>query len=85
MIYRVYSCLIISRADSSNPSPVPCNPLFITKWIDYSNKYGFGFQLSDRSVGVRFNDSTGISYSGDRRYMVFSSFFSMISRHVIYC
>ena len=42
-------------------------PLFITKWIDYSNKYGFGFQLSDRSVGVLFNDHSRISYSADRR------------------
>jgi hypothetical protein len=42
-------------------------PVFITKWIDYSNKYGFGFQLSDRSVGVLFNDNTRISYSSDRR------------------
>ena len=41
-------------------------PLFITKWIDYSNKYGFGFQLSDKSVGVFFNDNTRISYSSDR-------------------
>ena len=42
-------------------------PLFITKWIDYSNKYGFGFQLSDKSVGVLFNDHSRISYSADRR------------------
>jgi serine/threonine protein kinase len=42
-------------------------PVFITKWIDYSNKYGFGFQLSDKSVGVLFNDTTRISYSADRK------------------
>ena len=42
-------------------------PTFITKWIDYSNKYGFGFQLSDKSVGVLFNDHSRISYSADRR------------------
>ncbi|XP_026675406.1 serine/threonine-protein kinase PLK1-like isoform X1 [Ceratina calcarata] len=42
-------------------------PLFITKWIDYSNKYGLGFQLSDRSVGILFNDHTKISYTHDRR------------------
>ena len=50
-------------------SLTPCKegPLFITKWIDYSNKYGFGFQLSDRSVGVLFNDHSRISYSADRR------------------
>ncbi|XP_076276302.1 serine/threonine-protein kinase PLK1 isoform X1 [Lasioglossum baleicum] len=42
-------------------------PLFITKWIDYSNKYGLSFQLSDKSVGVLFNDNTKISYTHDRR------------------
>ena len=42
-------------------------PLFVIKWIDYSNKYGLGFQLSDKSVGVLFNDSTKMSYTHDRR------------------
>ncbi|XP_018018894.1 serine/threonine-protein kinase PLK1 [Hyalella azteca] len=41
-------------------------PLFISKWIDYSNKYGFGYQLSDNSVGVFFNDLTRINISGDK-------------------
>jgi hypothetical protein len=55
---------------SADPSLVPTTkdcPVFITKWIDYSNKYGFGFQLSDKSVGVLFNDNTRISFSFDRR------------------
>lgn len=42
------------------------NALFITKWIDYSNKYGFGFQLSDNSVGVLFNDTTKMGLSADK-------------------
>ncbi|XP_031834532.1 serine/threonine-protein kinase PLK1 isoform X2 [Nomia melanderi] len=51
-----------------NPPPVEdVVPLFITKWIDYSNKYGLSFQLSDKSVGVLFNDNTKISYTHDRR------------------
>jgi hypothetical protein len=51
-----------------NPPPVATvAPLFVSKWIDYSNKYGFGFQLSDKSVGVLFNDSTRISFTPDRR------------------
>ncbi|EFX82812.1 hypothetical protein DAPPUDRAFT_302355 [Daphnia pulex] len=65
------SCLYHAAQVPSNPCPVPCNPLFISKWIDYSNKYGFGFQLSDRAVGVLFNDSTRISYSGDRNRLDF--------------
>ena len=53
----------------NDPNIAVCKegPTFITKWIDYSNKYGFGFQLSDKSVGVLFNDHSRISYSADRR------------------
>ena len=32
--------------------------LWIAKWVDYSDKYGFGYQLSDDSIGVSFNDLT---------------------------
>ena len=41
--------------------------LMVTKWVDYSNKYGFGAQLSDGSVTVRFNDSTKIAISPGKR------------------
>lgn len=35
------------------------NPVFwISKWIDYSDKYGFGYQLCDEGIGVMFNDGT---------------------------
>ncbi|KAJ3127555.1 Cell cycle serine/threonine-protein kinase cdc5/MSD2 [Physocladia obscura] len=39
--------------------------VFIIKWIDYSNKYGLGYQLQDGSVGVYFNDSTSILLAAD--------------------
>ena len=35
-------------------------PVWVTKWVDYSNKYGLGYQLSDNTMGVYFNDSTKI-------------------------
>ncbi|KAK1885685.1 Serine/threonine-protein kinase PLK1 [Dissostichus eleginoides] len=31
---------------------------WISKWVDYSDKYGLGYQLCDNSVGVLFNDYT---------------------------
>lgn len=35
------------------------NPVFwISKWVDYSDKYGFGYQLCDEGMGVMFNDTT---------------------------
>uniref|UniRef100_A0A4W3ICE8 Serine/threonine-protein kinase PLK3 n=1 Tax=Callorhinchus milii TaxID=7868 RepID=A0A4W3ICE8_CALMI len=41
--------------------------IWVTKWVDYSNKYGFGYQLSNRTIGVLFNDGTHMSLSADRR------------------
>uniref|UniRef100_A0A1I8A9J0 Serine/threonine-protein kinase PLK n=1 Tax=Steinernema glaseri TaxID=37863 RepID=A0A1I8A9J0_9BILA len=36
-----------------------CRPVFwIGKWVDYSDRYGLGYQLSDESIGVLFNDGT---------------------------
>ena len=34
--------------------------VFITKWVDYTNKYGIGYSMTDGSIGVMFNDNTGI-------------------------
>ncbi|XP_023327473.1 serine/threonine-protein kinase PLK1 [Eurytemora carolleeae] len=65
-----------SRSDSSL-KPTKDTTVFISKWIDYSNKYGFGFQLTDRCIGVLFNDNTRISYSADRSYIQFGEGGSM--------
>lgn len=41
-------------------------PLFwISKWVDYSDKYGFGYQLCDEGVGVLFNDGTKLIVLGN--------------------
>lgn len=40
--------------------------------MDYSNKYGFGYQLSDHTVGVLFNNGTHMSLLPDRKYAIFS-------------
>uniref|UniRef100_A0A0N5BQG7 Serine/threonine-protein kinase PLK n=1 Tax=Strongyloides papillosus TaxID=174720 RepID=A0A0N5BQG7_STREA len=42
--------------EALHPASTPV--FFISKWVDYSDKYGLGYQLSDNSVGVLFNDST---------------------------
>ena len=54
----------------NNPTPVQhAKPLWVTKWVDYSNKYGFGFQLSDKGVGVLFNDTTRMLLAPDGKYV----------------
>lgn len=36
------------------------NDIWVKSWVDYSNKYGLGYLLSNGSSGVFFNDSTKI-------------------------
>ena len=57
-------------------------PLLVTKWVDYSNKYGFGAQLSDGSFNVRFNDGSKIAISPGKRwvYVVLKTKVRWISR-----
>ncbi|KAJ7368081.1 kinase-like domain-containing protein [Mycena albidolilacea] len=40
--------------------------VFIVSWVDYCNKYGMGYALTDGSVGVHFNDSTSLVLSCDK-------------------
>lgn len=45
-------------------------PLFwISKWVDYSDKYGFGYQLCDEGVGVMFNDTTKLILLPNNMYV----------------
>ncbi|EFP02957.1 CRE-PLK-2 protein [Caenorhabditis remanei] len=41
-------------------SPEALPVFWISKWVDYSDKYGIGYQLCDNSVGVLFNDNSRI-------------------------
>ncbi|CAL1614778.1 unnamed protein product [Knipowitschia caucasica] len=54
-------------AESLAPGPGSCSLQWVTKWVDYSNKYGFGYQLSDHTVGVLFNNGTHMSLLPDRK------------------
>ena len=47
--------------------------LYISKWVDYSNKYGFGFQLSDNSVGIMFNDNTRMMLTADNSSVYYTT------------
>ncbi|QQP34863.1 Pololike kinase 1 [Caligus rogercresseyi] len=71
------SCISQSSGgkDLDFPSPVEFIPVFVTKWIDYSNKHGFGYRLSDGSVGAYLNDGSHISslYEEDKNLLEFSS------------
>ncbi|KAF6742775.1 kinase-like domain-containing protein [Ephemerocybe angulata] len=42
--------------------------VFIVSWVDYCNKYGMGYALTDGAVGVHFNDSTSLVLSAGKRH-----------------
>ncbi|KAI0712771.1 kinase-like domain-containing protein [Cerioporus squamosus] len=57
------------REDANLPAP----KVFIVSWVDYCNKYGMGYALTDGSVGVHFNDSTSIILSPDKHHFDYIS------------
>ncbi|KIK68787.1 hypothetical protein GYMLUDRAFT_154432 [Collybiopsis luxurians FD-317 M1] len=48
--------------------PLPEERVFIVSWVDYCNKYGMGYAMTDGSVGVYFNDSSSIVLSADKHH-----------------
>ncbi|XP_077580434.1 serine/threonine-protein kinase PLK3 [Stigmatopora nigra] len=64
----INNCLANMPAATRNPPCLarPQSFLWVTKWVDYSNKYGFGYQLSDQSIGVLFNEGTHLSLCDQR-------------------
>ena len=60
---------------------LPEAKVFIVSWVDYCNKYGMGYALTDGSVGVYFNDSTTIVLSPDGQYVF--SHLSLVYAHLI--
>jgi len=60
-LIRTLPCIAVPccggvSGEAEDPAAVPV--YWISKWVDYSDKYGLGYQLSDNSVGVLFNDNT---------------------------
>lgn len=43
-------------SEAEDPMSAPI--YWISKWVDFSDRYGLGFALCDNSYGVRFNDVT---------------------------
>uniref|UniRef100_A0A0N5BIZ0 Serine/threonine-protein kinase PLK n=1 Tax=Strongyloides papillosus TaxID=174720 RepID=A0A0N5BIZ0_STREA len=49
---------LISSSEMGSITSSPCGgpQHFVSRWIDLNKKYGLGYQLSDSSIGVFFND-----------------------------
>ncbi|PAA88800.1 hypothetical protein BOX15_Mlig007276g1 [Macrostomum lignano] len=52
-------------SDAEDPASTPI--YWVGKWVDYSDKYGLGYQLCDNSVGVLFNDCTKLILSANQQ------------------
>lgn len=52
-------------ANSSSSAALP--EMWVSRWVDYSSKYGIGYVLSDGAIGVYFNDSTKAVLGPDGR------------------
>nr|XP_056722131.1 serine/threonine-protein kinase PLK1-like [Euleptes europaea] len=53
----------VRQEEAEDPA---CIPIFwVSKWVDYSAKYGIGYHLCDNSVGVLFNDLTRLIMYND--------------------
>ncbi|XP_025890741.1 serine/threonine-protein kinase PLK3 isoform X1 [Nothoprocta perdicaria] len=77
------TCLSCMPPADRNPASLARHEQFVwvSKWVDYSNKYGFGYQLSNRSIGVLFNDGTHMMLSPNHK-MVHYNFTN--SRHIAF-
>lgn len=53
--------------EMTDPASQPL--LWISRWVDYSDKYGFGYQLCDEGFGVMFNDNTRILLHPNQKYV----------------
>ena len=68
--------------------------VWVSKWVDYSDKYGFGYSLNDESIGVVFNDLTKlllladglnihyIDYGGAEHYYTVKEFPASVEKKV---
>ncbi|KAF5404218.1 Serine/threonine-protein kinase PLK [Paragonimus heterotremus] len=54
-----------ARALEDSEDPACCPIYWVSKWVDYSDKYGLGYQLCDNSSGVVFNDVTRLILAGN--------------------
>jgi len=54
---------LIQEEEAEDPKSQPI--VWVSRWVDYSDKYGFGYSLNDDSKGVVFNDVTKLVLLAD--------------------
>jgi len=78
--------------EAEDPKSQPI--VWVSKWVDYSDKYGFGYSLNDDSIGVVFNDLTKlllladgsnihyIDYDGNEHYYTINEYPQAVEKKV---
>ncbi|KAL1783818.1 inactive serine serine/threonine-protein kinase PLK5 isoform X1 [Sigmodon hispidus] len=57
-IRKIHLCLDSGPVAAQDPPGEQQPVLWVPKWVDYSLKYGFGYQLSDGGSGMLFRDGS---------------------------
>ncbi|KAK6541234.1 Cell cycle serine/threonine-protein kinase cdc5/MSD2 [Orbilia ellipsospora] len=53
--------IAIDQTSRTRATPMDAeNGAWVTKWVDYSNKYGVGYIINDEITGTIFNDGTNV-------------------------
>ncbi|VDO52207.1 unnamed protein product [Haemonchus placei] len=52
--------------------PCPLPPVFVSKWVDYTNRRGFGCQFSDGSISVKFNEGLCLSWPANSPTIIYA-------------
>ena len=63
--FTLYYRRLIPRFPDDLNDPMSAPLLWISKWVDYSDKYGLGYQLCNNTSGVLFNDMTRLQLAAD--------------------
>ena len=50
-------------------------PVFVSRWVDHSNKVGFLCQMSDGTYGASFKDGTKLGMSSDGKFVEYEGEF----------
>jgi hypothetical protein len=72
--FDVYSQGLLFR-DPNDDVDLLEERVFIASLLDYGNKYGMGYALTDGSTGVHFNDSTPLVLAADKQCVLSLSLF----------
>jgi hypothetical protein len=67
MHLNIKQSALLPKADAAlgSAANLPLPSVWVSRWVDYSKKYGLGYKLSNGCSGVFFNDATKMLLSTD--------------------